>query len=286
MASTSKVPDSGVKCLVEHSVGHCYGVDGTTANYSPLQGWSNNKKYAFFAFYPHNMELVNLDDDTPYSGGVPAIKYTLNTPAEYPAEGPADGSLIKASMEDVMTAPALIDKFWKSSAAGGNNINNGVVNFEFSHRLSCLGISLKKTSESNIYITSLTLTISGIQNSSTLIPLDMDSQMPDEEELPETQFSITLDDNEKAIEEKEKEIHDKLIFVPQSEAISISITVKYTRQYPSSEEYVDETTITGVTTDLAEGYKHILRLNFADYNVNVTVIKSDWENKVIEYDFI
>ena len=127
------------------------GVDGTTADYSPLQGWSNNKKYAFFAFYPRDLELVNLDGDTPYSGGVPAVKYSMN---------PAD---LKASMVDVMTAPANVDRFWQSSAEGGNNLTNGEVNFAFSHRLSCLGLNIANLSAGTITLESVEFKIGGIK---------------------------------------------------------------------------------------------------------------------------
>ena len=293
MASTSKVPDSGVKCLTEHSVGHCYGVDGTTANYSPLQGWSNNKKYAFFAFYPHNMELVNLDGDTPYSGGVPAIKYTMTAPTASTDEGPADGAAFKASMVDLMTAAPYMDLYWKSSTDNSfvkdeyeNNDTQGAlgeVNFEFKHRLACLGVSLKNSSVSDIEITNLALTISGIKSSSTIIPLNGDSQIHDNEEIPEAQFELNTEGS--TVGEKAKEMNDKLIFVPQSDEITISISIKYNRKYPDSDEYEDETIITGLTTDLVEGSKYILQLNFVDYSVEVKVSQNDWDKATVDYNF-
>ena len=138
-----------MKYLTERSVGHFLSAQGTTTDYSPLQGWSNNKKYAFFAFYPHDLELVNLDGDTPYSGGVPAIKYVMD---------PAD---LKGSMVDVMTAGHYEDRYWKSS--GDNNIENDEINFSFSHRLSCLGLNIANLSAGTITLESVAFKIGGIK---------------------------------------------------------------------------------------------------------------------------
>jgi hypothetical protein len=272
-------------------------VDGTqTCTYAPLQGWSNSKKYAFFAFYPmpngNNVKLVNLNRDD-YTGGVPAIKYTMAAPEPSTDEGPADGAAFKASMVDLMIAAPYMDLYWKSSTDNSfvkdedeNNNTSGAlgeVNFEFSHKLSALGVSLKKTSASDIQITNLALTISGIKSSSTIIPLNGDSQIYDNEEIPEAQFELNTEGS--TVGENAKEINDKLIFVPQSDEITISISIKYNRKYPDSDEYEDETIITGLTTDLVEGSKYILQLNFVDYSVEVSVSKNDWVRKDIGYNF-
>ena len=259
------------------------GVDGTTANYSPLQGWSNNKKYAFFAFYPHNMELVNLDDDTPYSGGVPAIKYTMTAPTASTEGVPADGTAFKASMFDVITADH-INQYWKSSTEN-SFINKQSDDFvlEFSHRLSSLEVIMKNSSSGTIKINSLVLTISGIKNVSTIIPLDGNTLIPTALEEPMTAtFTINLEEDEKAIGADPTRIKDKLIFIPQDENISITMSIEYTDPYSESSV---EKVITDLKTPLAEGCKHMLQLNFLDYNVYVMVV-NEWETAPdVNHDF-
>ena len=102
----------------------CNG-DGSSS-YTPLQGWSNISKYAFFAYYPidkSNVTLVNTDGSA-YTGGTPAIKYTMTS------------GVIKDDMADVMIAPAHTDKYWRS---GSDNNVNGDIKFSFEHCLASIG---------------------------------------------------------------------------------------------------------------------------------------------------
>ena len=86
---------------------------GAQASYSPLQGWSNIKKYAFFAYYP-------LQDNVTFAmtDGTPAITYTMG-PDNY-----------QNSMTDVMVAAPHVDKYWKT--ASDNNVSNGEVALDLS----------------------------------------------------------------------------------------------------------------------------------------------------------
>ena len=250
---------------------------GTTAEYAPLQGWSNNKKYTFFAFYPH-MPLVNLDGSTPYNGGVPAIKYTMSLNSE----DPTDGATLKASMDDVMTAPAHVDKFWKSSAQNENNVPKGEINFDFSHRLACLGLKITNQSSGDIKIDGVTVTVSGIKYQELIIPLDNTSTVT----APNNPTGITLNsvsfnlDPTLNLQEGQtellissyasKELDDKLIFIPQEEDLSIELTIKYTRKKVNSYTgYNDEFTTQVLTTKLIQGQKHLIKLKFTDSTVEV-----------------
>ena len=119
-------------------------------SYSPIQGWSNSKKYTFFAFYPVS-DLVDPNDpdgETAYNGGVPAIKYTLDL---------TDAASLKGSMVDVMTAPACTD------LDGSVPAYNGEVTFAFEHCLSALGVNFENASTGTITLTDVQLNISGIQ---------------------------------------------------------------------------------------------------------------------------
>lgn len=285
MASTSKVPDLGVKCLVEHSVGHCYGVDGTrddneaiigTASYTPLQGWSNSKKYAFFAFYPtpdENLTLVNLDEEnTPYSGGVPAIKYTNPT---FDVE----------KMKDVMTANCYTDLFWKSSTEGGNNIPSGEVNFKFDHKLSCLEVRVKESSAASINITDFTLTLSGVQYEGIIIPLNGDNNKLITSQSATHSISLPLISREISLGPEFQNIGD-LLLIPQDDNISISLNVDYSRKYGDNASVnANFTTSTPFTTTLIKGTKHFLQLDFGDKNVYVMQSSSGWDEKNVKHEF-
>ena len=252
-------------------------VDGTTAKYTPLQGWSNSKKYAFFAFYPmpnDNVTLVNLDGSTPYKGGVPAVKYT-------------NPSLDKSEMTDVMTAPAYIDKFWKSSAEGGNNLPSGEVSFTLQHRLSALGVKVMNSSDGDITVTSITLAVSGLRYSDMTLPLDYNEEGTSTKTTVETPlagtFTLSLGGTgqtfETSHEPKYGELSDKLIFIPQSENVTINVTIEYTRSaYDEYSAVTGSKTVEGLITALVEGQKQMISFNFTDSKVDVSISKGPWSN--------
>ena len=262
--------------------------DGT-ADYAPLQGWSSFKNYAFFAYYPIShrdqtdheaIALVNLDG-TPYTAGVPAIKYTMNQ------------SDLKASMVDVMTAPALplapppapqyTDLFWKSAT---ENNTTGEVTFSFAHRLSSLGLKVKNSSEGSILINSVEFIVFGIGYSEIVIPLDGSSVQKTTASLSAT-LPLTLGEGGEILDTedvKEIEISDKLIFIPQEAGLSVRVQIEYTRLpiigYPAWE---DSATITlpesgSLSTTLTEGTRHLVHLNFTDSEVEIKpgFTEHDW----------
>ena len=261
------------------------GVNGTrddneaiiaTASYTPLQGWSNSKKYAFFAFYPtpdENVTLVNLDEEnTPYSGGVPAIKYTNPT---FDVE----------KMKDVMTANCYTDLFWKSSTEGGNNIPSGEVNFEFDHKLSCLEVRVKESSAASINITDFTLTLSGVQYEGIIIPLNGDNNKLITSQSATHSISLPLISREISLGPEFQNIGD-LLLIPQDDNISISLNVDYSRKYGDNTPVnANFTTSTPFTTTLIKGTKHFLQLDFGDKNVYVMQSSSGWDEKNVKHEF-
>ena len=280
MASTSKVPDSGVKCLTEHSVGHCLSADGTNTtvgvgSYTPLQGWSNSKKYSFFAYYPvgnQYVSLVNLDEESKYNPGVPVIKYTMD---------PSSGEKFTASMCDVMTATAHEDLYWKSVSDKSESTSaNGEVRFSFNHCLSCLGLNLKNSTAGGITVNSVTFHLSGIQYQSITIPLDGSTRTS---EGPAVDIDCNLQVGEDGIavplvtsNPDGVEVVDKLILIPQENYITFTVTVGYTR---SLDGYTDNETsfTTGpLSTALTEAKKHIVYLNFTDSTVDVGMTSGAW----------
>lgn len=247
--------------------------DDGTADYAPLQGWSSFKNYAFFAYYPMDHQavtLVNLNG-TPYTAGVPAIKYTMNQ------------SDLKASMVDVMTAPAHTDLFWKSAT---ENNTTGEITFSFDHRLSSLGLKVKNSSEGSILINSVEFIVSGIGYSAIVIPLDGSSVQKTAASLSAT-LPLTLGEGGEILdteEVKEIEISDKLIFIPQEAGLSVKVQIEYTRLpitgYPAWEA---SATITlpesgSLSTTLTEGTRHLVHLNFTDSEVEIKpgFTEHDW----------
>lgn len=252
--------ENGVVVNVETVV--C-GTDGY-GTYSPLQGWSNTKRYAFFAYYPieHGaLLLVNLDGKEDYTAGVPAIKYTMNSDDIY------------ASMTDVMTAEAKTDLETSDTS----------VLLTFSHRLSSLGVKVKNSSSGDIVLNSVSLNISSIKYQSIVIPLDgspvtktaFASAHASEMELAEVaETSLTAGG--------ESELADKLIFIPQDEDLTATVTIEYTRNAVgedpySYEGYTETRTLPAQTTILEEGKKHLILLNFTDSTVEVGIANTGWK---------
>ena len=229
-------------------------------SYSPIQGWSNTKKYTFFAFYPINNDYVSLANinGTDYAGGVPAIKHTLDL---------TDAASLKGSMVDVMTAPACMN------LDGSAPANNGEVTFAFKHCLSALGVNFENASTGTITLTEVTLKISGIQYKGVVIPLDGSTASPIAvEETDQTNFTVPMvitDESEIGVTEetKNKELSDKLIFVPQSANLGVQVLLKYKREAGGDNVY--ETSTATLTTALTKGKKHLIKIKFTESTVNV-----------------
>ena len=259
--------DAGARVDVET----CW-VDGTNASYAPLQGWSNSKKYSFFAYYPienDHVTLVNTADGTAYSGGVPAIKYTMS------------GTDFKESMVDVMVAAPHTNLDGSSSDVTSNDVT-----FSFNHCLSSLGVNIQNASAGSIEITGVSLALSNIKYSTVIIPLDGTAEIPSGS-LSDQSCDLLLADAEKSIASgtTDHELSDKLILIPQNdENLSVGVTISYKRIYGSGD---DKTEIIGqfatptaspLKTTLLKGKKHLIHLKFTDSTVEVTgqVSNEDW----------
>lgn len=258
--------------------------DGTNTtvgvgSYTPLQGWSNSKKYAFFAYFPLDNSTVSLvnTDGSDYTGGVPAIRYTMD---------PTSGEAFRTSMEDVMTAPAQIDKFWKSSAEGGNNVANGEVNFTFEHRLSSLGLNVKNSTAGGIAVNSVSFNISGLKNQSVIFPLDGGTAVYGNEGIAAIACSLTIPEGGTAIATSGTEFPDRLILIPQTDPVTLTVTVGYTRTLDGYADNVTSHTTYELSTALTGGKKHIVNLNFKDSTVDVELKCGPWaESHTIDNTF-
>lgn len=239
-------------------------VDGSNASYSPLQGWSNSKKYSFFAYYPmNNVTLVNLDGSS-YTRGVPAIKYEMS------------GTDLKGSMVDLMVATPHTNLDGSSSDVTSNDVT-----FSFNHCLSSLGVNIQNASAGSIEITGVSLALSNIKYSTVIVPLDGTAETPSGS-LPDQSCDLSLADAEKSIASgtTDHELSDKLILIPQNdENLSVGVTISYKRIYGSGTVMDGQTftTSTPLTTKLTKGKKYTIHLKFTDSNTYAMVESGNWE---------
>lgn len=229
--------------------------------YTPLQGWSNAKNYTFFAYYPTSLPLCNADGTTPYSGGVPSVKYSLN------AE-----SLKNSTMVDVMTAVPRTDLFQGSN-----------VELELNHRLSSLGMKINNLSEGQITITSLSWTISNVKYQEIVIPLDGDVEniIKTPGNYTSVLSSTVAYTADFAVDSKANVEHpEKLILIPQegdNEEVEITFSMKYERTAYGLNE-VEYQSNAVLKTKLVTGKKHLVHLKFTDVTVEIdeSVSEEGW----------
>ena len=69
------------------------------------------------------------------------------------------------------------------------------------------------------------------------------------------------------------EIADKLIFIPQSQEATISLTINYTRS-AGGVSFDDEKSFNDITTAFKAGKKHLIQLKFTDSTVKVDDVTS------------
>lgn len=244
---------------------------GSPPSYTPLQGWSNTRKYTFFAFYPignENVDIVSANGSE-YKGGVPAIKYSLNT------------EHLQGSMVDVMVSEPCEDLYYNSSE--DNNLQGSEVKLQFNHILSALGVNFTKKTENTIKIKGVSMTISGIQYQTYIYPLDGAAATLGGS-TTEGSFALSIPEDEDGVigvivssESAGTEIADKLIFIPQSGEATISLTIEYTRS-AAGVSFTDKKSFNGITTVFKAGKKHLIQLKFTDSTVYVEsdVTSSAW----------
>ena len=80
---------------------------------------------------------------------------------------------------------------------------------------------------------------------------------------------MELTSSEKSLS-KTVELSDKMIFIPQSDKISVEVSIGYTRRLSGYTDNTFEVTLDAVETDLQEGQKHIIQLNFTDSTVEIS----------------
>lgn len=228
-------------------------------SYAPLQGWSNTKKYAFFAYYPianQQVTLVNPTTGSDYAGGVPAIRYAMNP------------TNLQGSMVDVMTAVPHYDLQGNTGSA-----SNQQVLFSFSHCLSSLGLSLENSSSAPVELFGVKVTVNGIQHQQLMIPLDGTATTATSAAAPMslTDAALALFQTEKVLyADGRLELSDKLIFIPQDADITVKVQLTYRRKFENGTTGQMESKISPeLSTKLSQGKKHLIHINFKESTVEV-----------------
>lgn len=221
--------------------------------YAPLQGWSNSKNYAFFAYYPANLPLYNTDGNE-YTGGVPCLKYSLDF-----------DDLKNSMMVDVMTATPHVDQYQGSNVA-----------LTFNHCLSALGVKVKNSSEGQITIKSITWTLTDLKYQDILIPLNGTTETKTEGTLSSSLSNIVAFTKSTAFLASTEGVYsERLILIPQDEELNFSVTLQYEREAIGTGEPLYKE----LKTTLVKGKQHLIHLNFTDSKVEVqeTISEEGWE---------
>ena len=224
-------------------------------SYAPLQGWSSSKKYTFFAYYPSSLPLVNEDGSTPYTGGLPAIRYELN-----------DDSLRESAMADVMVASPHVDLYQGSNVA-----------LSFNHCLSALGVKVNNLSEADVTIESVTWLISGIKYKDAVIKLDGTPLVPGTAFASEMSSIAFVDSFTVPTMAVDKNYPEAVILIPQNDNLTLTLNVEYTREATGQEGEINSSTL---TTQLKTGKMHFVHLIFTDTKVEIKedISEGKWAN--------
>lgn len=242
--------------------------------------WELNQKYAFFAYYPYTAP-------TSYSGAfvlspseqinVPYIEYTL------PIENGA--SVDPDNMLDIMTSRVL-----EYSATLGT-----VVRFVFNHRLFCIELNGNNFNETDVAISDLSMTISGIHYNKTKIY--MDNSLPSESESTNkgtytATFPLITADQTKIVESGKGATSlsglngEKIIvLIPQDSsngATKLKVEVKFKKD--NADTYTTRSSEFDI--NFLEGKKYSLTINFVGQKV--LLVEADplpWDSKNINHSF-
>lgn len=285
--------------------------DGATHSYTPLKPWSVTSKYAFFAWYPTEIEDLNTGatktvgtTTTPiepkdYEGN-PYITYTLPTGTDKAARG---------RMYDVMTACEL-----DYEKAEGINVP-----LTMKHRLAALDVlaisminpkslneawkltgdaAYKDNDVITVKVTEMSLKLESIKTS-VKIPLNTNEtseQLVASGSATPTYTGFTLgtipyytgaDNNLIEL----VGANEKLILIPQTEAISATISLSYQIlcngtpiEKDGKTTFTDSETIT--INGLKEGVYHYMLVTFTKSGILLQAHADEsWEEYRVEHEF-
>ena len=272
-AGTTGGTDYNVPQVVECS-------DGGVCTYDAIQYWNKKMNYTFFAYYPKTI-AVKTEDGSNYTSdtmGAPFIEYSVLS---------APGTLKTFSeMQDVMTAYSI-----------DRNVRDGrEVNLNFQHRLFCIAVKALNMEEEPVTISSLMLTLDGIQNQSVRLALDRSLADKVTAFNPKSTGSFpvistaaeayTVPKNEKHTVSGDNNI---LLIAPQAAGIATEngseISVSY--KIGSGAEQSRTSKIRGIgSIDFEAGRKYYATMTFSQGGVFVEIKPSPrWIDEFIDIEF-
>lgn len=264
----------------------CSAADGSCSYvYTPASGeeetiggrkqWELNKRYSYFAYYPYNTTVSSL---------TPSAANTMNTPyVEYllPTSSPVNPD----DLLDIMTAKVI-----EYSATQGTTVR-----FSFYHRLFCIDLYGQNFNATDINISDLSITISGIHYNKTLIYMDNEiASKPDKTEDWNTSKTITfpiISGTESTLVAANGDATsltgDKnIVLIPQDSSVEnadgLSIEIKFKKDNGS--EYLTRSATYKV--NFLEKKKYSITLNFIGNDViMVAAAAAAWEKKDVTHTF-
>lgn len=250
--------------------------------------WELNQKYAFFAYYPYTAPT-----SYPSPGAlVPSPAEQINVPyIEYTLPIKNGDSVDPDNLLDIMTSRVL-----EYSATLGT-----VVRFVFNHRLFCIELNGNNFNETEVKVSDLSMTISGIHYNKTKIYMDnslpSESELTSESESTETgtytaTFPLITADQTKIVEPGKGATslsglngEKNVVLIPQDSsngATKLKVEVKFKK------DNADSYTIRSSEFDInfIEGKKYSLTINFIGQKV--LLVEADplpWDSKNINHSF-
>lgn len=261
--------------------GSCsYSVSTATA-INGREQWELNKRYSYFAYYPYSSNASAISPSGATVIDSPYVEYALPI-----SNG---GTVDPDNLLDIMTS-----KVTDYSATQGTTVR-----FSFYHRLFCIDLHGQNFNATDISLSDLSMTISGIHYHKTKIFLDRDLKVPSVPEKPmttgdnptaityTTTFPISASSTLTAKADAISLSGDKnIMLIPQNSSIagSTGLTVEIKFKIGNATEYTTRTATYNV--DFQEGKKYSLTLNFIGNDVIlVAADAAPWEKKDVTHTF-
>lgn len=266
----------------------CSEADGSCSYvYTPAQGeeetiggrkqWELNKKYSFFAYYPYNKTLSSLTPSGASTMNTPYVEYLL------PTSSPVNPD----DLLDIMTS-----KVTEYSATQGTTVR-----FSFYHRLFCIDLYGQNFNATDINISDLSISISGIHYNKTMIYMDNEIEIaskPDKTEDWDTSKTITFpiisdteNTNVAANGDATSLTGDKnIVLIPQDSSIENAVGLNVEIKFKKDDAIEYTTRSATYKVNFQEGKKYSITLNFIGNDViMVAANAASWEKKDVTHTF-
>lgn len=234
--------------------------------YDNLAQWQDaTSTHNFYAFYP-------FDQTTGIADNVPYIPYTQPTTL--------------AGMTDVMTATTSVSK---------QNLTNGLVTLNFTHRLWALDVKVKNSQTNdvvtnpdgsdvtitpNLYITGAKIHIYGYRKAGNLSMGDSkvfgaDDKATIDEVLTFDLFTSSSENPTLQVDKGETKTFDPLLFLPANKTVEYRLEINFQNAWGASYDYYYPTPTQDGEGNIVYGYQKPDKYFLAGYRYSLEVEKID-----------